>query len=322
MDNSSGVRLSILILNWNGTTDTSNLIRQIADQASTIPSSDLLIETLVLDNGSSEPLPDWWSAIEGVSVTRLEENIGYSGGMSLLAGEACGTYLWLLNNDTTLAPNSLADVLAVLDDGFVGARLPVVYNEDGSIQSRDSTWSPVLGWRAGKVAQLEHAPIFGDIFVAPILNRFLVHDLKLRPSALQTDGEDLDACYALAMCGYPVVRAPSIVLFHRKSSSKPRDPLVRYIFDCQGVRNILASAMINYSASSFWAIPLLAGKLMIRELIMRQPRQVVISPRALRELMRVPRGSISLFRSLATTRSTRQRARKTSDYRVWRTGKS
>ena len=94
------VLLSIITINYNGLKDTCELI-------DTLPLEDKSIEVIVVDNASTQ---DEATAIEQrypqVKVIRSKENLGFAGGNNLGIKAAQGKYLFLLNNDTFLKPQT------------------------------------------------------------------------------------------------------------------------------------------------------------------------------------------------------------------------
>ena len=94
------VRLSIITINYNGLKDTCELI-------DTLPLKDNSIEVIVVDNASAQ---DEATVIEErypqVKVIRSKENLGFAGGNNLGIKAAQGKYLFFVNNDTLLKPQT------------------------------------------------------------------------------------------------------------------------------------------------------------------------------------------------------------------------
>src|SRR5690606_19254402 len=89
--------LSVLVVSWNGKAHLEALLPSLAAQQ---PVDGCTIETLVLDNGSHDGTAEWLAAAHPqVRVIARRENLGFAGGNNLLAAEAHGDVLLLLNND-------------------------------------------------------------------------------------------------------------------------------------------------------------------------------------------------------------------------------
>ena len=96
----SDIQISIITINYNGLANTCALIE-------TIPFNDYPLEVIVVDNASTE---DEATLIEQrypqVKVIRSKENLGFAGGNNLGIKAALGRYLFFINNDTILKPQT------------------------------------------------------------------------------------------------------------------------------------------------------------------------------------------------------------------------
>lgn len=116
--------LSIIIVNWN----SGLLLRACLDSIASLKSlKTMLVEAIVVDNGSvdhSLDLPDYPFEL---SVRRNERNEGFARGCNQGAALAKGTFLLFLNPDCALGPDSIDAALTTLrrdvDIGVVGVAL-------------------------------------------------------------------------------------------------------------------------------------------------------------------------------------------------------
>ena len=96
----SDIQISIITINYNGLANTCALIE-------TIPFNDYPLEVIVVDNASSE---DEATHIEQrypkIKVIRSKKNLGFAGGNNLGIKAALGRYLFFINNDTILKPQT------------------------------------------------------------------------------------------------------------------------------------------------------------------------------------------------------------------------
>ena len=92
--------LSIITINYNGLKDTCELIESL-------PLEDKSIEVIVVDNASKD---DEASIIASrypqAKVIRSEQNLGFAGGNNLGIKAALGRYLFFINNDVILKPQT------------------------------------------------------------------------------------------------------------------------------------------------------------------------------------------------------------------------
>jgi GT2 family glycosyltransferase len=107
-------RVSILLLSWNGRAHLGPCLDALAAQRP----PGVEVETLLLDNGSTDGTTDWVrSRHPEISLTVSPTNLGFCAGNNLLAELASGDALVLLNNDTRAEP----DWLAALVDAYRAA---------------------------------------------------------------------------------------------------------------------------------------------------------------------------------------------------------
>src|SRR6202012_908693 len=93
---------------------------------------------IVVDNGSKEVHGDEFkAAYPGLVYIRSEENLGFAGGNNLGIVQAKGEFLLLLNNDTEITNNLIAELTEVLttrpDVGMVSP-LILFYQDPDTIQ--------------------------------------------------------------------------------------------------------------------------------------------------------------------------------------------
>lgn len=102
-------------------------------------------ETLVVDNGSTDRVPQLLARVDGAEVLRPGENLGFLRAVNLAAARARGRHLLLLNNDAVLEPQSLHHAVARLDgDAGIGAVGGPILLWDGRLQEAGS-----IIWRDG-----------------------------------------------------------------------------------------------------------------------------------------------------------------------------
>lgn len=142
-------RVLVSILNWNKASDTLACLRSLRHQVQDGFSADVL----VIDNGSGQDdylqLRDAADA-DWVTVKRLDKNLGFTGGHNValqMALDQGYDFAWLLNNDATVAPDTLAKLVNVIRaDERCGAVSPVLYPEAGTAQEHG--WGITHDWRS------------------------------------------------------------------------------------------------------------------------------------------------------------------------------
>lgn len=99
--------VSIIILNWNTTEITAELLRSIKSNLSYSN-----VEVIVVDNGSKEDPSKYFRSIFGeLKIILNPVNYGFSAGCNIGMETAIGDYFFLLNSDTEITPGLLEKLL-------------------------------------------------------------------------------------------------------------------------------------------------------------------------------------------------------------------
>jgi GT2 family glycosyltransferase len=105
-------RVVSIILNWNGAAHTAACLRSLARLEGVDH------KPLVVDNGSTDGSVAWLRAeFPELWIVETGANLGFGGGVNrgIAAALSAGAdFLWLLNNDTTVAPDALRELVAAL----------------------------------------------------------------------------------------------------------------------------------------------------------------------------------------------------------------
>lgn len=106
-------------------------------------------EVLIIDNASTDGSPEMLNAIEDerVKVRMSEENLGFAGGNNVVLEDAQGQFFLLLNPDTVVENDSVAELLSfATKNPGAGIWGGTTYFEDGSLNptycwNNQSVWS-------------------------------------------------------------------------------------------------------------------------------------------------------------------------------------
>lgn len=136
--------VSALILALDRAEVTFACLRTLAARLSRTP-----LEVVVVDNGSTDATAELLARVQGITVVRNRENVGFPKGVNQAAQAATGDYLLLLNNDAEVFGRSIdvaADYLHTHSDvGAVGGKVVLL---DGRLQE-----AGCVVWRDGWVDQ-------------------------------------------------------------------------------------------------------------------------------------------------------------------------
>jgi GT2 family glycosyltransferase len=177
------------------------------------------LRTVLVDNGSTDgSLEQLRLEFPEVSYLLLGQNQGFSKGNNrgiVLAMESGADYVWLLNDDTEVTPDSLNGLLVETEQADVGAAASILLNPDGSIQT----------WGGGRVSFWTGLPYE---FLSPAKTGALQHlkgaSLLLKVKALREVGclweelflywEDTDLSFRLRQCGWEIRAAEKSEVLH------------------------------------------------------------------------------------------------------------
>jgi N-acetylglucosaminyl-diphospho-decaprenol L-rhamnosyltransferase len=235
--------LSIIILSWN----VRNLLRACL---ASLPLDQPEVEVIVVDSASADGSVEMVrSEFPQVKLVASSENLGYSRGNNLGLRAALGRYLLLLNPDTEIVGDALAQMRAYLEaHPHVGVIGPQLIYADHSIQSTRRRF-PTLATAFFESTWLQpFAP-------RPWLDRYYARDLPddavaevdwvigaalcVRRAAYEQVGgldegffmysEELDWCRRMKAAGWKVVYLPPAQVIHHAGRSSEQVPAATHI---------------------------------------------------------------------------------------------
>jgi len=205
-------------------------LRCLAALAANTPPA--LAEVIVVDDASGPEVGEALNAVQGITVLRNEQNLGFLGSSNRGAAAASGRHVVFLNNDTEVQPGWLEALLDAIesahDVGAVGSKL--VY-PDGRLQEAGCiVWSDASAWNVGRWGDPE-AP---DVNYRREVDYCSANGLIVRRDLLEALGgfdgryapayyEDADLCFALHAAGHRVLYEPRSVIVHHEGASHGTD---------------------------------------------------------------------------------------------------
>jgi GT2 family glycosyltransferase len=215
-------RVATLILNWNGFEDTCECVASVL-----CAESDGWEHTpVVVDNGSTDGSADRLEErFPGLTVVRLPQNHGFAGGMNRAidwARERGFDHVVLLNNDTVVAPDALAQLVAHARRPGIGAVMPVI-EEYGTGEVALAGARLLRPWQRVE-------PVETPLDVASYPVELVTGCCVLLPLAvLERTGafderfylyhEDIDLALRIAAAGYGLWVVPGARIEHKESRS-------------------------------------------------------------------------------------------------------
>lgn len=220
-------RVVSIILNWNGVAHTAACLRSLAglEGVDHVP--------LVVDNGSTDgsvarlraEFPELWIVETGA-------NLGFGGGVNhgIAAALSAGAdFLWLLNNDTTVAPDALRELIAALrtrpEAGFASS---LIYSADRPdvIWYAGSTLTAPFGHLIhrgmgetdrGQFARVEEFPV--ACACSLLVRGSMVQEIGLLPTDYFLYWEDVAWSDVAAAAGWKTLFVPRSRVWHESGAS-------------------------------------------------------------------------------------------------------
>ncbi len=224
-------RVSIIIVNYNGGLLLRDCLGSIAAQ------SFRDFETIVVDNGSTdESLAAAAGTLDDVCVIALGENSGFARGNNTGIEASRGELVVTLNNDATLTPTFLAEIVAAADrlpQAGMLAPKTLISTEPDRIDSAglliyvDGVYRP-RGWqeRDGPAYEREEEVVF-PCASAALYRRTMLDDVGLFDEEYFLYLEDADLGMRARLRGWRCYYVPRAVAFHLKSSTAGKHSKVK-----------------------------------------------------------------------------------------------
>ena len=241
--------LSIITINYNGLKDTCELM-------DTLPLADQSIEVIVVDNASANDEATLIAQrYPQVTVIRSQENLGFAGGNNLGIKAAHGKYLFFINNDTVLRPQTsdLRHLINRLEsDKKIGVVCPKIRFawDPHPIQyagytplSRITMRNRSIGYGEDDHGQYDspHPTPYAH-GAAMMVKREAIERAGIMPECYFLYYEELDWSMMFRRAGYDIWYEPSVTIYHKESRATGQaSPLKTYYL----VRNRLLFAKRN-----------------------------------------------------------------------------
>lgn len=186
------------------------------------------VELIIVDNASRDETGELLARVEGATVIRNAENVGFVLAVNQGAQEATSDYLLLLNNDAVLAPDAVANAVAVMSaDRSIGALGGKIRLLDGNLQEAGSIIfndGACLGYGRGRPADEPEFMFRRDVDYCSGAFLLLHRQQFLDMGGFDEDYapayyEESDYCVRLWQAGYRVVYEPTCQVDHYEFAS-------------------------------------------------------------------------------------------------------
>ena len=230
----SNIQVSIITINYNGLAVTCALI-------DSIPLNDDSLEVIVVDNASkTDEATTIQQRYPQVRVIKSDKNLGFAGGNNLGIKAAHGKYLFFLNNDTLLRPQT-SDFRHLISrlgaDEKIGAVCPKIRFAWGSNPIQFAGYTPLspitmrnraIGYGEEDNGQYDTAhPTPYAHGAAMMVKREVIERAGLMPECYFLYYEELDWSMMIRRADYEIWYEPACTVYHKESQSTGQNSPLR-----------------------------------------------------------------------------------------------
>ncbi len=214
-------RIDIIIPTWNGLDVLMKCLASLAGQTCRD------FDVTVVDDGSTD---DTAAALHkqypGVRVIELEDNKGFCTAVNTGITATSNELIFLLNNDMTLMPDCLAQLLATLDHDHADMVAPIVLFQDepdvvysaGDCQRMNGR-SECWGHKAIRKEFVPPPTVFGVSAGAALYRRAIFERVGLLDEKYGAYFEDADLSFRARLAGFSAALATDAIAYHAGSAS-------------------------------------------------------------------------------------------------------
>jgi GT2 family glycosyltransferase len=266
------IDVSVLVVSHNDAADLPVCLESALSQR------DVRVETLVIDNASSDASRDVAASLPSVRLLALPENIGFAGAMNLGIDATSGRYVLALNPDCRLESGFAAALAASMDArpaaGSASGR--VLRAEGPGLGATDILDSAGIRFTvsgrhfdrgaglpaAGRYVQAEE--IAGTSGAAGFYRRTALMSARISTGYFDSDfflyREDADLAWRLSRLGWTCLYVPLAVAYHRRRNLPERRRSMSALVNMHSVKNRFLLRINNQTAGGFLAtlVPTLA----------------------------------------------------------------
>lgn len=230
-------KVSIITVNYNSEQATKKLLESLKH----LKVSNLVLDILVVDNGSEKV----FVTNEKVNVIRSNTNTGFAGGCNIGIKKALETgadYVLLINNDTTVDPSLIKNLLNVMESNYkIGVVTPKIYFSKGHEFHKDRYEQKDLGkvlWFAGgyidwknaqsvhigmdEVDRGQHDKIQKIDFATGccmMIKKEVIENIGMFDEKYFLYYEDADFSQRVLKAGFEIFYVPDAVVYHDNAGS-------------------------------------------------------------------------------------------------------
>lgn len=152
------IELSVIIVNWNGAEFVGKCLKSVFESTFNEP-----WEVIVVDNNSSDKSVEIIKQFPQVIAIENKENVGFGAANNQAIKQASGKFVFLLNPDTQIFPDSMEKLVKKIEEEEkIAIVAPQLVNENGSLQKEIGHF-PGLVDSILVLLKLHRLPFFKDL---------------------------------------------------------------------------------------------------------------------------------------------------------------
>lgn len=252
-------RVGIVVLNWNEWEQTARCIESL--QRLDYSPHDII----VVDNASSDDsVGQLRRAFPSVTLLEMERNLGFAGGCNqgivhALAGGS--DYVWLLNNDTVVAPDSLSHQITFAESlGEASLIGSTIFDLDSDDRLQTMGGAYMNKWTAKVHDRLiDTDPLDYLIGASMLVKREVFETIGMLDDWYFFYWEDADFSRRAVEAGFKIAVATDSCVYHQRSGSSG-DSRIAYGRGAQADFHLMRGAVrfLHRYERRTWPIPLLS----------------------------------------------------------------
>ena len=245
--------VSVIIVNYNGEEYLEDCLTSLRQQTFTD------LEIVLVDNNSRD---DSVRLVEQkfpeVDLIKSEENLGYAGGSNLGFRQAKGSYILILNNDTTLEKDAVGNLVESFSEiknlGVVQPKVLLMNKKDeldscGSFLTDTGFLYHYGNYKNANLEKYNHPfPVYSVKGVCMMVRREVIEKVGLFDDDFFCFFEESDFCHRVWLAGWECWYYPKSVIYHALGGAALKQPssFIQY----HSFKNRLCSYLKNLSIVS------------------------------------------------------------------------
>jgi len=231
--------VSIIIVNYNGKT-------YLEECLSSLEKIDYKnYEIILVDNNSTDTSVEYVkNTYPSITIIKLNRNYGFAEPNNIGAKNAKGDYLLFLNNDTTVNPNFISEMVNVLEqDPQIAICQSLLLKPNGEVDSSGDFVDTLGRAYSSKNKENEVKKILSARGASMMVRKDSFWDLGGFDKRFFASFEDVDLGWRAWIWGYKIVLVPNSIVYHKGGQTvKQHLSEVRF----HGVKNSLIIRLTNF----------------------------------------------------------------------------